>query len=96
MAAHTVLLAKHTTLSAATVDTITMTSVDYPYVAVKNRAAGGAGITFRVDGQTPVALADETYLVLAGEELVVPFKGLDTVKLISATADAYSVTGVEG
>lgn len=94
MAAHTVLLSKHTTLSAATVDTITMTAQDFQFVEVANRASSGAGISFTVDGSTPTVLGDNTYWVGAGQSVVVPWLGLDTVKLISTTTDAYSVTGV--
>ena len=96
MATYTPKASTHPTLTAATVDTVTITATDFPFIAVHNRASSGAGITFTVDNSTPVALANETYLVLPGAERVVPFKGLDSVKLLSATADAYSVYGVEG
>lgn len=94
MASYSEALSKHATLSAATVDTVTLTA-DYRSVEVKNRASSGSGIFFTVDGSTPTVLGDDTFVVLPGEALVVP-SGLssDAVKLISATADAYSVTGV--
>lgn len=93
MASYSEALSKHATLAAATVDTVTLT-VDYRQVAVKNRASSGSGIFFTVDGSTPAVLGDDTFLVLPGEELVVSSLASDAVKLISATADAYTVTGV--
>lgn len=95
MADHSEARSKHATLSAATVDSVTLTT-NFSHVEVKNRATTGAGISFTTDGSTPTALGDDTYWVGPGEWLVVPFGGAtDVVKLISATADAYSVTGVE-
>lgn len=86
--------AKHSTLTAATVATWTFTT-NFSYVEVKNRAASStAGISFTTDGSTPTVLGDDCELVLPGESLVVALDGTDTVKLISATADAYSITGV--
>jgi hypothetical protein len=90
----TAALAKHFTTTAGTADTVTL-SVDYYAVEVKNRATAGAGISFTVDGSAPTALADDTYVVLPGEALVVRApKAVDAVKLFSATADPVSVTGV--
>lgn len=95
MADHTEARAKHATLTAATVDTVTLTT-NYGHVEVTNRASSGAGISFTTDGTTPTVLGDDTYWVGAGQSLVVKLEGSsDVVKLISATADAYSVTGVE-
>jgi len=89
-----VALARHPTLTAGQVDTVTF-STNYGYAEVKNRASSGAGISFRVDGTNPTVLGDDTYIVMPGESLIVKLGGsTDTVKLISATADAYSVTGV--
>lgn len=95
MATYTATRSTHQTLTANTVDTVTV-GPDYPSVEVKNRATTGAGISFTVDGTTPAVLGNDTYIVLPGESLVVPSPATtgDVVKLISATADAYSVTGV--
>lgn len=88
--------AKHGTLTAATVASWTFTT-NFAFVEVKNRAASStAGISFTTDGSTPTVLGDDTELVLPGESIIVPLDNSDTVKLISATADAYSVTGVVG
>lgn len=93
MAAFTVALSKHATLAASTVDTVTL-SVDYRSVEVVNRESSGAGISFTTDGSTPTVLGDNTFWVGAGQSVVVESFAADAVKLISATADAYSVTGV--
>lgn len=93
MANFTVSTAKHATLAAATVDAVTL-SVPYHFVEVKNRATSGAGITFTTDGSVPTSLADNAFIVMPGESLIVRLKGV-AVRLISATTDAYSVTGVD-
>lgn len=93
MASHSVALSKHATLSAATVDTITLT-VDYQAVEVKNRGTSG-DIYFTTDSSAPTSAGDNTYFVGPGEGLVVRSGyNVDTVKLISAGTPAYSVTGV--
>jgi hypothetical protein len=70
-------------------------SNDYYSVEVANRATSGAGISFTLDGSTPTVLGDDTYWVGPGTALTVRAgRSADTVKLISATADAYTVTGV--
>ena len=94
MASHSVARSKHTTLTATTVDTVTLTT-NHGQVEVANRASSGAGISFTVDGTSPTALGDDTYWVGPGQSLVVRLGPSDVVKLISATADAYSVTGVD-
>lgn len=95
MASYTdVIRSRHKTLVAATVDTVTF-STNFGHVEVKNRASSGAGIFFTVNGAAPTALADDTFVVMPGESLQVRLESGDTVKLISATADAYSVTGID-
>lgn len=94
MASYSVALAKHATLAASTVDTVTLTA-DFKAVEVTNRATSGLGISFTVDGSTPTALGDNTFWVGPGQSLTVPSgASSDAVKLISASADAYSVAGV--
>lgn len=92
-----VALSRHPTFTAGQVDTVTF-STNYSRVAVTMRspASGSTGIWFRTDGEAPVAEDDDTEWVppVAGAELIVDLTGTDTVKLISATADEYSIRGV--
>lgn len=92
MASYTVRARKHATLAAATVDSVTVTGPS-PTLTVVNRD-GAAEITFTVDGSTPVAGADETYVLPAAiGALTVDMPGgaTATVKLISAGTPKYSV-----
>lgn len=95
MAAHSVAKSKHATLAAATVDTVTLTK-DWRAVEVKNR--GTDEIYFTTTATNPTVAGDDTYVVPAGESLVLsipPRPGLpDVVKLISSGTPGYSVTGV--
>lgn len=91
MATHSVARAKHATLVAATVDTVNL-SGDTPEVEVLNR--GGDYIYFTLDGSVPTSGGDDTYVVPPGSALQVPDwsgAGPSQVKLISASAVAYSV-----
>jgi hypothetical protein len=98
MANYTAPRAVHNTLTAATVDTITLSS-QYNRVEILNRSASG-DIFITVDGSTPTVGGNDTY--------VVPATGVGTfvnpnwtneppistvVKLISSGTPAYSVTG---
>ena len=100
MASYTVARAKHATLTAATVETITF-SVDVVSVEVVNRD-GTAEIYFTIDGTTPVAGADDTEVVPAAvgaaQKLGSPGSRwvTDTVKLISTGTPKYSVVGYRG
>lgn len=95
MADYTEARAKHATLTAGAADTVTLTT-NVSHVEVTNRASSGTGISFTTDGTAPTVLGDDTYWVGPGDSLVVKLEGgSDVVKLISATADAYSVTGVQ-
>lgn len=95
MASYTVTRSKHATLVASTVDTVTL-SLDYSQVEIVNR--GTVDIWATVDGTTPVAGADDTIFVGAGQFLVLTLPttgaGTDVVKLISTGTPSYSVTGV--
>lgn len=94
MATHSVALAKHATLSASTVDTITLTN-DFQTVEVVHRTSTAADpIYFTVDGSTPTVGGDNTYVVMPGGwKSVRAWANSDVVKLISAGTPAYSVTG---
>jgi hypothetical protein len=93
MASYTATSAKHATLGASTVDTVTLGS-DCNNVEVYNRAAT-VDIYFTVNGATPTVAGDNTYAVGPGTALLVsvPTSGATVVKLISTGANAYSVTG---
>jgi len=79
------------TLTAATVDTVTLT-YGFKFVEVKNW--GTDRISFRVDGTNPTVDGNECYIVGGGEGLNVPsLSDPDLVKLISAGTPSYSITG---
>lgn len=98
MASHSVARSKHATLSAATVDTITITGL-YRNFRVQNRASTGT-ISYThgaTTAATPTADGDDTFDLPAGatdewteEILGAPATGR-VVKLISAATPAYSV-----
>lgn len=98
VAIYSVSKAKHATLTASTVDTVTLTAAPTSplsgniEVEVVNWDAN-ASIYFTTDGTTPAAAADNTYVVGPGSALKVALAGT-AVKLISASAAAYSVTEV--
>ena len=98
MASYTASRAVHNTLTATTVDTITL-SAQYVRVEVLNRSSTG-DIFVTLDGSTPTVGGNDTY--------VVPATGVGTfvnpantsqpptstvVKLISSGTPSYSVTG---
>lgn len=93
-----VVKSRHLTLTAGQVDSITF-ATNFGWVEVTNRATSGGGITFTADSAAaaPTALAADTEWVGPGAALIVKLEGSsDQVRLISDTADAYSVRGVEG
>lgn len=86
----------HQTLAAATVDTVTF-AADFQRIEILNRDTA-ADIYFVVgfSAPTPVVLADGTFVVQAGQSMQVDASDSHagtTVKLISAGAAAYSITG---
>jgi hypothetical protein len=85
--------AKHATLVAATLDTVTFTT-DLGAVEVVNRSAADA-LSFTVNGATPTALGDNVYVVPPGvgmSKIVQPPTGDATVvRIISAGAAPYTV-----
>lgn len=99
MASHTANRVQSATLSASTVDDVTLAGA-FGYVEVFNRAGSGGGISFTVNGDTPTVLGDDCYVVGPGQAVVVPAPVDDSlpnstvVKLISSSADPYTVTGV--
>lgn len=98
MASYTgVTLAKLAQLVAATVDTVTFTTGLHD-VEVLNRD-GSAEIQFTVDGSTPTAGGDNTYVVYAGAgaalKVACPVATATVVKLVSAGIPKYAVTAVD-
>ncbi|MCU1675350.1 MAG: hypothetical protein JWM93_108 [Frankiales bacterium] len=93
-----VVLSRHPTLAISTVDTVTFAQ-DWNNVEVLNRHAtddiyatvGAAGSI-----ATPAVSGDDTYIIRAGQALPIPVptQGATVVKLISASAAPYSVTGL--
>ena len=95
MATNTANRAQHATLTPDTVDTVTLGS-NWANVEVLNRSTSG-WITFNVNSSSsPVIGADETYVVGPGSAVVVPTPSPTptVVKLICASANEYSVTGL--
>jgi hypothetical protein len=95
MATYTVTTAKHATLTANTVDTVTIgTGVGWerPRIEVLNRGDVDT-LTFTTNGANPTVLGDDCYLVPAGGSLQVSLAlgATAVVKLIAATAVPYSV-----
>ena len=93
MASYTVARSKHATLTAATVDTVTIGGNEA--VEVLNRSASDT-IYFTTDGSTPTVGGDDTFIVGAGQSVVIPGRRVsgEAVKLISSAAADYSVTVV--
>lgn len=91
MTAQSAARAQHATLSAGSEDIVTLTAPNNG-VEVINRSSAGT-IYARFDNTAVVAAADETYAIPPGQ--VFAWTGpCSIVRLISATADAYSVQGV--
>jgi hypothetical protein len=98
MATLTAKYAKHPTLTAAALDTVTLTGGAQAGVEVLNRSTTGASgdIYFTTDGSTPASGADDSYIVQPGQAVKVtglPIAVSTVVKLISTAAVPYSITG---
>jgi hypothetical protein len=88
----------HQTLTANSVDVVTLVSDSdvYPAVEVLNRSTA-YDIYFTVNGSAPTVGGDNCLIVQAGQALTVQtvgVSGVPQVRLISAGAAAYSVTAV--
>jgi hypothetical protein len=93
MANYSVTRAKHATLTANVVDTVSL-SEDFDSVEVVNR--GSAELYFTAEGQQPAIGGDNTYIVMPGGGVTMQpaTNNLTVVKLVSPAATAYSVTGI--
>ena len=85
---------RHGTLVADTVTTITLGDSN-TNVEVLNRSSEGT-IYATANGTAPTVAGENTFVIPAGHALIIPDSEVssNTVKLISSTADAYSVTAV--
>lgn len=93
MASFSVDRSKHATLTADAVDTVTLGYRGT--VEVLNRSASDY-IYFTNDDSAPAVDGDDTFVVGPGQSLLVGASNVgsnEVVKLISAGAAAYSVTG---
>jgi hypothetical protein len=90
---YTANVSKHATLTANTVDTVTLAS-DFNAVEVLNR--GTTELYFTVDGSMPTVQGNDTLVLTAGAALSAtsPLTTATVVNLISSAATAYSVTGL--
>lgn len=97
MATHTAATAQHATLTAATMDTVTLTNPSERVIIKSRSTTPGTAIFATVNGPDPTVGGDDTIVIPAGETYVTPesqaiAETIDVVvKLISATADAYTV-----
>lgn len=91
MASYSVARAKHATLSGTTVDTVTLT-IGSALLITNRHATIDMSIT--VDGTTPTALGDDTYIVRAGEAKSIDLSSDTLVVKIIGNANPYSVEGV--
>lgn len=98
MANYSVTRAAHKTLGAGVSDTVTL-GPEYDFVEVYNRSTTAADTITAVQGPGPVtALADDAYVIPAGQSRRIPTPGTGddntVITLISSAAAPYSVTGV--
>ena len=90
MASYTVTSAKHATLAANTVDTVTYSDTGRNRtVEILNRSDSDIYATFGTG--TPTVAGDNTYVVPARTALRLPMLEL-SIKLISSGAAAYTIT----
>lgn len=96
MASYSEARAKHATLVASTVDTVTLTGTGRNFSAVEvlhKSPAVADPIYFTVDGSTPTVNGPNTDVVMPGGWKTVATPDGDVIKLISAGTPAYAVTG---
>lgn len=100
MATYGVRRAKHATLTTTTVDTVTLTDDRLQMVNVYNRS-GSADLTVTVGASgaaaTPVALADDTFLIPAGMALTIATGGHNdaTEVKVLGNGNGYSVQALQ-
>jgi hypothetical protein len=88
MASYSVLRGKHATAGAGVADAITFTASGRE-IRVRNRGATNS-MYVTVNGDAPVAAADDTYFVGPSENVVITTMG-KVVKLISTAGTDYTV-----
>jgi len=89
MAAVAGIRAAHATLTASTVDTVTMSGGARKRAELVNQ--GTDVIYFRTDGTDPVEAADENEVLLGSERLAISMGDDGVIKLISGGTPTYSV-----
>lgn len=92
MASLSAKVAKHATLTGTTVDTVTLTTPGRR-VEILNRSATEI-LSVTIDGSTPTALGDETYVVPASQVLTLPVPLSGCVVKIIGNGNPYSVMAV--
>jgi len=96
MPSYTVNVAKHSTLSVSTVDSVTLNK-PASFLLIMNRASSGNPIFYTFGDPekgvaAPTIAGDDTYVVGAGQTVSVPADGtIQLVKLISNAAQPYSI-----
>lgn len=96
MATYNVVFAKHATLSANTVDSVSLTNPT-SFILILNRASSGNPIYYTFGDPekgvaNPTVAGNDSYYVGAGQTVSVPADGTpQLVKLISSSPQPYSV-----
>lgn len=99
MATQTAISSQHATLTASTMDTITLSNPAERIIIMNRSTTAGNCIFATINGPDPTVGGDDTIAIPAGMTYVTPesqtfASSIDSVvKLISSTADAYSVMG---
>lgn len=99
MATYTVNTAKHATLTANVVDTVTTARTNSGELMVREQLEvtnrGATEIYFRIDGANPTVGGDDCFIVLPGGSLrvdrVTEGSASPVVKLVSSAATPYSI-----
>lgn len=93
MASYTVTTAKHATLAAGTVDTVTITG-GFSRVEILNRS-GAADLYVTNDGTTPSGGCDNCQIVPAGSVLNIPASAVSGSEVVNVVGNGngYSVIG---
>jgi hypothetical protein len=95
MATYSAAMSVHKTLTANTVDVVTLTEPAWTSIEVVNRSEI-AELYYTVNGSTPTPGTDDTFLVMPYSADTVPDVSVatqSTVKVVSTGAVAYSVIG---
>jgi hypothetical protein len=78
------------TLTASTVDTVTLSGGGAKLIEVTHHGDASDVIWFRTDGTNPVAFADECGVLLASERITVEVGDAGELRLISDGVPSYT------